>query len=98
MSNNSDEEKMRIEARKILDSFAKSLEEIDLEEGKTQKRVVGGFREEGEGSKGDKDPKNTSSLSRKLPKEEEVSDFRERMFKNAPKKEGDFILAEKKKW
>ncbi len=26
------------------------------------------------------------------------SDFRERFFKNAPHKEGDFILAEKKKW
>ena len=26
------------------------------------------------------------------------SEFKERMFENAPKKEGDFILAEKKKW
>lgn len=25
-------------------------------------------------------------------------DFRKRMFLNAPKKEGDFIIAEKKKW
>lgn len=30
---------------------------------------------------------------------EEVNNrFRERFFKNAPKKEGDLILAEKKKW
>ena len=25
-------------------------------------------------------------------------DFRERMFSNAPKKEGDYIIAEKKQW
>ena len=25
-------------------------------------------------------------------------DFRERMFENAPSKDGDFIIAEKKKW
>ena len=30
--------------------------------------------------------------------DKENKDFRERMFANAPKKEGDFILAEKKKW
>lgn len=26
------------------------------------------------------------------------ADFRKRMFENAPKTEGDFIIAEKKKW
>ena len=26
------------------------------------------------------------------------SDFRKRMFENAPHKEGDFIISEKKKW
>ena len=30
--------------------------------------------------------------------EETDEDFRKRMFDNAPRKEGDFILAEKKKW
>lgn len=30
--------------------------------------------------------------------EETDNDFRKRMFENAPRKEGDFILAEKKKW
>ena len=30
--------------------------------------------------------------------EEADEDFRKRMFENAPRKEGDFILAEKKKW
>ncbi len=30
--------------------------------------------------------------------EETDSDFRKRMFENAPRKDGDFILAEKKKW
>ena len=28
----------------------------------------------------------------------EDREFRERMFKNAPQTEGDFIIAEKKKW
>lgn len=30
--------------------------------------------------------------------DKENRNFRERMFANAPKKEGDFIIAEKKKW
>ena len=30
--------------------------------------------------------------------EEGDEDFKEKMFDNAPKKEGDFIVAEKKKW
>lgn len=57
--------------------------------------------------------KKLSKVSKKIPesliereegereeveKKEENSDFRERMFENAPRKNKDFILAEKKKW
>ena len=73
-----DEEKIRREAKAILDKFAKELESVELKD-KKEKREVGGTREEGKGG-------------------EEVSDFRKRMFENAPSKEGDFIVAEKKKW
>ena len=72
------EEEIRLEARKILDSFAKKLEGVELKE-KKEKKEVGGVR--GEGSEGESD-----------------ADFRDRMFENAPRKEGDFVLAEKKKW
>ncbi len=74
-----DEESLRKEARRILDKFASELDRVKLPKEKSLKKGVGGFREEGEGSKGDED-------------------FRRRMFENAPSKEGDFILAEKKKW
>ncbi|MCX8159148.1 MAG: hypothetical protein N3D20_02550 [Candidatus Pacearchaeota archaeon] len=71
-------EEIREEARKILEKFARRLEKVKLKE---RKRKVGetGYREEGEGVKGDED-------------------FRKRMFENAPEKDGDCIIAEKKKW
>ena len=71
-------EGIRKEARRILDSFVSALEKVEIKEEKIKKNV-GGFREEGEGEKGN-------------------DDFRKRMFDNAPKTEGDCILAEKKKW
>jgi len=73
-----DEEKIRREAKAILDKFAKELERVELKE-KKERKEVGGVRVEGAGGEGDKD-------------------FRKRMFENAPSKEGDFIVAEKKKW
>ena len=72
------EEEIRLEARRILDGFAKSLEGVELKE-KKLKQGVGGFRGEVGAVEGD-------------------SEFRKRIFENAPKKEGDFVLAEKKKW
>jgi hypothetical protein len=70
---------IQIEAKQILDNFAKSLDKIKIPKGKTQKLPLQGMREEGPGSKSD-------------------PNFRSRFFKNAPNKEGDYILAEKKKW
>ena len=73
-----DEDKIRAEARRILDKFGKSLSRVKLRE-KDLKIKEGGFREEGSGSECD-------------------SEFRRKMFSNAPEKEGDHIVAEKKKW
>jgi len=79
MINEKDNEEIRREARKILDNFVFALEKVGKVKGKSFKRELGGFREEGKGEKCD-------------------DDFRKRMFENAPNKEGDCIVAEKKKW
>ena len=78
MISEKEHEEIRREAKKILDSFAFALRKVKTKE-KRLKRDVGGFREVGEGLKGNED-------------------FRKRMFENAPKKDGDCIIAEKKKW
>jgi Asp-tRNA(Asn)/Glu-tRNA(Gln) amidotransferase C subunit len=71
-------EKIRKEAKQILDKFGKTLEKVKFKE-KEIKTQVGGFREEGQGKKGDES-------------------FRAAMFRNAPQKNEDHIVAEKKKW
>lgn len=71
-------EKIREEAKEILEKFGASLSKVKLKE-KKEKKSLGGFREEGNGEKGD-------------------ADFRKRMFENAPNKNEDSIIAEKKKW
>lgn len=73
-------EEIRLEAKKILDNFGKTLESVKFKQ-KEVKVELSGFREEGSGNEnvGDRD-------------------FRERMFENAPNKDKDSIIAEKKKW
>jgi hypothetical protein len=71
-------ERIRKEAKQILDRFGKTLESVKFKE-KVEKKEVGGFREEGQGRKGDEE-------------------FRRAMFNNAPNKNSDNIIAEKKKW
>jgi len=69
----------------LLEKFGKSLESVKLKE-KKKERKVGGFREEATTfSKGSRSPN-------------ENNEFRRIMFENAPAKEGDNIIAEKKKW
>ncbi len=96
MVSKAEELKISEEAKRILEKFSAEIGKVEFK-GKDIKRKVGGFRREG-GEKCGEDPKNRSSLSRKLPKATEVSEFRKMMFENAPVKEGDFIIAEKKKW
>ncbi len=76
--NESEREKIKKEAREILDNFSRALSKVKIKE-KKEKKELGGFREEREGMLGDKD-------------------FRKRMFENAPNKNEDFLIAEKKKW
>jgi Asp-tRNA(Asn)/Glu-tRNA(Gln) amidotransferase C subunit len=71
-------EEIRKDARRVLDKFSKELGKVRIPLDK-EKEGCGGFREEGEGVKGDEE-------------------FRKAMFKNAPEKDGDFIVAERKKW
>jgi hypothetical protein len=78
MTNEEKKEEVMKEAKQILEKFAKTLGKVKLK-AKTEKKGVGGFREEGSGMKPD-------------------SDFRARMFENAPEKDEDCIIAEKKEW
>ena len=47
-------EKIKRESKQIIDNFAKSLENVKLR-GKHEKKEIGGFREEGQGKKGNED-------------------------------------------
>ncbi len=78
MDDTCNNEQIRKEAQEILKKFSKALEKVKLKE-KKAKGEAGGWREEGEGMKADKD-------------------FRKQMFANAPSKDDDFIIAEKKRW
>lgn len=71
-------EQVKEEAKQIMDSFMKALEEVgDVEEeyGNRRKENV-----------------------RKPSECKYGSEFKEKMLANAPKKEDDCIVAEKKKW
>lgn len=71
-------EQIKSEAKEILKKFSKALEGVKIKE-KEGKKGVGGFRGEGQGTRGNED-------------------FRKRMFENAPNKDDDCIIAEKKEW
>ncbi|MEK6844598.1 MAG: hypothetical protein AABX83_04205 [Nanoarchaeota archaeon] len=78
MISEKEKEKIKLEAKKILDNFASSLEHVKVQR-ESVKKYAGGYRKEKNGEKCDED-------------------FRISMFENAPSKEGDCIIAEKKKW
>jgi len=85
------DEKKRLEIEKqaedILRKFSESLKNVKIGAKKEGKKEVGGFRKEGVWNQGSKPPQK-----------EFDEDFRRRMFNNAPNKEGDAIVAEKKSW
>ncbi len=70
--------KIRREAKKILQNFAKKLEKVKIKE-KNGVGESGGFRKEQEGAKCD-------------------SEFRQKMFENAPQTDGVCLIMEKKEW
>ncbi len=71
------EEKIKKEAKQIMDDFIKALDKI--------KEIPGEFGAERE-------------QSTRKPEKKEETDFRKRMLKNAPRKDDDFVLMEKKSW
>ncbi len=73
-----DQEKIRKQAKAVMDEFIKALDKVGEISGK-----VGLEREQ---------------TTREPTKSKPNKDFRERMLKNAPKKDGDSIIAEKKSW
>ncbi|MEK6850886.1 MAG: hypothetical protein AABX85_04900 [Nanoarchaeota archaeon] len=50
--NEQEREEIRIEAKRIIDNFASALEKVKIKE-KKGKKEISGFREEGNGKKGD---------------------------------------------
>lgn len=71
------------QAKKIMDDFSKKLSKLD------KQKIPESFIERSQGER-----KEKSELTTKQEK-----DFsRETMFKNAPNKNKDFIIAEKKSW
>ena len=73
-----DEEKIRKQAKAIMDDFIKALDKVGEISGE-----VGIERDE---------------MARAAKPNKPDSNFRERMLKNAPKKDDDHIIAEKKDW
>ena len=73
-----DEEKIRRQAKAVMDDFIKALDKIGDISGE-----VGIERDE---------------MTRVAKPNKPDSDFRERMLKNAPKKDDSHIIAEKKSW
>ena len=78
-------EKIREEAKQILDNFAHALDNVKVKEERV-KNGIGGYRKEGRGYR-------KEGAGQKCD-----ANFRERMFSNAPKKDGDYIIVERKKW
>ena len=82
----SEKEKKDIEkqAKSIMENFSKKLDKV-----KGKVKDSGAEREQFEREEGEREEGK---------KEDQSKDFRERMFENAPNKNKDFIIAEKKEW
>ena len=75
-------EEIKKEAKSIMDNFSEKLSKV---KDKISEPLI--ERDKFEREEASDDSKKTQD-----------SDFRKRMFENAPNKNGDFIIAEKKKW
>jgi len=76
-------EEVRKEAKHIMDSFMKKLESVEKELNKISDDEIGVSRDDFEREEGKNSVLNID---------------RDVMFENAPKKNKDFIIAEKKGW
>ena len=73
-----DEDKIRKQAKAIMDEFIKALERVENIPGEAGLERDD-FARKGKAAKCD-------------------TEFRKRMLKNAPRKEGSFVVAERKSW
>ena len=94
----SEKEKKEIEkqAKSIMDSFSKKLSKID-------RTMPEPLIERDEGERAEGAPlaypdKSSTKISTKGKGEKCDQEFRKIMFENAPEKNKDFIIAEKKRW
>jgi len=74
-----DLEKIKADAKKIIDSFSEKLSHVKVLDKEPIIERKDFERKEGDGENCD-------------------NDFKKIMFENAPNKDGDFIVGEKKKW
>ncbi len=88
--NVSEEEKgeIKAEAKNIMDSFSKKL-------AKVEKNIPEPLIERDDF---EREERNSSDNVLDLIERTKSFDFKKRIFENAPNKDGDFIVAEKKSW
>ncbi len=79
-----DVEKAKIEAKEIMDKFSQALNKV-------KQKIEESYIEREEDRRQERQEKDYE-------KYEKDQEFKQIMFKNAPKKEDDYIIAEKKKW
>ncbi len=80
--NEKEKQKIREDAKKILDTFSEKLSKIN----KINKSLIEKKSEENKECQRDEGKKHCNNFDRKI------------MFENAPEKNEDFIIAEVKKW
>lgn len=95
-----EKEEIKKEAKRIMDNFSKKLSKIDK---KIPEPLIerDDFEREEYPTAPQQSPGHPSQRNAKFktqPDKEEKEDFRKRFFENAPNKNKDFIIAEKKKW
>ena len=94
-----DEDKIKKDAKKLLDKFAVALASVDKE---SIGKKGSSLKDEGQGVDRDDFEREEYSGSREPSKsdidESSNEDFKDKILKNAPKSDGDFIVAEKRSW
>jgi len=92
-----EKEEVKKQAKAIMDAFSKKLSKIDKKIAEPLIERDNGERQE---VKAPSSSKSTQSFDRKKKEKNTCAneDFRNIMFENAPNKNRDFIIAEKKKW
>jgi len=84
-----DENKIKKEAKQILDKFAKALELVSSESDDSETSKFAVDREEFERVEGKAGTEVSSECE---------NSFKDKLLENAPKKDDDFIIAEKGDW